>query len=59
MCITPQALALFLNLLNFDMITMEEGRITVHAETRPAVWVETGNHWCTMAPQIDRMARFN
>lgn len=60
MCITAEALALFLNLLSPDIITTEAGRITVHATEAEAVWVLTADdEWCTMAPQIDRMARFD
>lgn len=39
-------------------ITSEPGRIIVHAESRDAHWVAVEDEWCTMAPQIDRMARF-
>ncbi|MDK3019905.1 hypothetical protein [Pseudodonghicola flavimaris] len=60
MCLTAEALALFLNLLNPEMISSEAGRITVHATEADAVWVLTAeDEWCTMAPQIDRMARFD
>ncbi len=60
MCITAEALALFLNLLNPDLIATDAGRITVHATERDAVWVLTDeDEWCTMAPQIDRLARFD
>ena len=60
MCLTAEALALFLNLLNPDLISSESGRITVNATERDAVWVLTeDDKWCTMAPQIDRLARFD
>ncbi len=60
MCLTAEALALFLNLLAPDIITSDIGRITVHATEADAVWVLTdADEWCTMAPQIDRMARFD
>lgn len=60
MCLTAEALALFLNLLNPNLIAMEAGRITIHATERDAVWVLTdADEWCTMAPQIDRLARFD
>lgn len=62
MCISAEALALFLNLLSFDLIDADQqGRIIIHAESRPAHWVYQGGHgqdeWCTMAPQLDAMAR--
>lgn len=58
MCLTAEALALFLNLLNPQIITTEPGLITIDATAKSAVWVETGDKWCTRAPQIDRVARF-
>ena len=58
MCLTAEALALFLNMIAAPDITMEPGRIVVHAETRDAHWVSVEDEWCTMAPQIDRMIRF-
>ena len=61
MCLTPQALALFLNLLAADRVTTEPDRITILAETRAVVWVRSERHvddrWCTMAPQLDAIAR--
>lgn len=58
MCLTAEALALFLNMIVGPDISMEPGRIIVHAETRDAHWVSVDDEWCTMAPQIDRMIRF-
>lgn len=58
MCLTAEALALFLNMISGPDITMEPGRIIVHAQTRDAHWVSVEDEWCTMAPQIDRMIRF-
>ena len=57
MCLTAEALALFLNLLDPQIITTESGRITVHASERNAVWELSGEKWCTNAPQQDRLAR--
>ncbi|SPF77900.1 hypothetical protein [Pseudoprimorskyibacter insulae] len=57
MCISTEALALFLNMILHTPMTSEPGRITIHAEARNAYWVAVGDRWCTMAPQIDRMAR--
>ena len=59
MCLTTAMLAAFLNMIAFPQITVEPGRIIVHATEWDAHWVEgTGDEWCTMAPQIDRLARF-
>ena len=57
MCLTAEALALFLNMISGPEISMEPGRIIVHADTRDAHWVSVEDEWCTMAPQFDRIAR--
>ena len=57
MCLSAHALALFLNLIAFDAVLTAPDRIIVRAEVRDAHWVPVGDRWCTMAPQIDRMAR--
>ncbi len=59
MCLTTQALVLFLNTIIDAPVTTEPGRIIVHAETRDAHWLEQGDKWCTMAPQIDKQARLS
>lgn len=59
MCLTTEALAVFLNLIAFDLVATTPDRIVVRAETRDAHWVANGAEWCTMAPQLDRMARFS
>lgn len=57
MCLTTEALAVFLTLIISTEMTMSEDRIIVHATARDAHWVLTGDKWCTMAPQFDRMER--
>lgn len=57
MCITAEALALFLNILAMDNITTEPGRVVIHAEASDAHWVAVEDEWCTMAPQLESMAR--
>ena len=57
MCLTASAISLFLNLLDPQMIVTEPGRITVHATEQTAVWVQTGEDWCTDAPKIDVVAK--
>lgn len=66
MCLTTSALALFLTLVGPENVSPEDGRMIVHATTRDAHWViQTGathkneDIWCTMAPQLDRMARIS
>ncbi len=58
MCLTTEALVLFLNLLPFEIVTTAPDRIVIEADARAAHWVETGGRWCTLAPQIDRAERF-
>ncbi|MEM1429821.1 MAG: hypothetical protein AAGG09_10215 [Pseudomonadota bacterium] len=58
MCLSAHALAVFLNLLAFETIHATPDRIIVRAAVRDAHWVPVADRWCTMAPQIDRMARF-
>ncbi|EAQ05006.1 hypothetical protein OB2597_06970 [Pseudooceanicola batsensis HTCC2597] len=53
MCLTPEALAMFLNLLSPDIIDVEPNRITVRAEVRDAVWLATGDKWCTDADRTN------
>ncbi|MDJ0822975.1 MAG: hypothetical protein QNJ09_14335 [Paracoccaceae bacterium] len=57
MCLPLQTLIVFLNLIGPDMVTSEPGRFIVHAQTGDTHWVETQDNWCTMGPQLDRMAR--
>lgn len=60
MCLSAEALAVFLNLIGFDLVTTDPGRIIVHADTSDVHWVlTTEDEWCTMAPQLDRLARFS
>ena len=58
MCLTTEALVLFLNIIGAGMVsTPEPGRIIVHAEAADVHWVardDSDDRWCTMGPQIDR-----
>ncbi len=58
MCMSLQALIVFLNLIGPDMVDSEPGRFVVHADAGDVHWVELDERWCTMGPQLDRMARF-
>ncbi len=53
MCLTTEALALFLSILSTGAIIREPGRITVAAEVRTAVWERQGDTWCTEVPDAD------
>lgn len=54
MCLTAEALALFLNLLAPEVIQTEPDRIIIHATAHQTHWVAVGDEWCTIAPLIER-----
>lgn len=54
MCLTAEALALFLSLLPGEIVTSTPERIIVHAEVRDAHWLPVGDRWCTKAPVGER-----
>lgn len=47
MCLTLEALVLFLNILGPDVVTTEADAITVHAADGDVVWHPSGELWCT------------
>ncbi|MBY6004321.1 hypothetical protein KUV62_10400 [Salipiger bermudensis] len=57
MCLTAEALFLFLSVLPPEIVEVSDTRITVAAETREAVWLAKEDEWCTSAPQIDAAIR--
>ncbi len=57
MCLTAEALFLFLSVLPTEIVEVSDTRITVAAETREAVWLAKEDEWCTSAPQIDAAIR--
>lgn len=57
MCLTSEALFLFLSLLSPDIVERSEDRIVVHAEVRDAVWLAREDKWCSAAPRIDAALR--
>lgn len=59
MCLTAEALAVFLNIIGLQHVSTEPGRIIVHAESADVHWVLDADEWCTMAPQLDRLARLD
>ena len=58
MCLTNEALFLFLSLFPASLIDASPDRIIFKAEMRDAVWERRGERWCTQAPQIDAAIRF-
>lgn len=59
MCISAEALALFLNIIGVDLVSTEPGRVIVHATEGDVAYVAHEGKWCTMGPQLDRRARFD
>ena len=57
MCISAEALAVFLNLLAASLVTTEPGRIVIAATSGDVHWVAVDEKWCTMAPQFDQQRR--
>ncbi|NDR55808.1 hypothetical protein [Aliiruegeria sabulilitoris] len=57
MCLTTEALLLFINLLSPQIIEASDQKIVIHAQTRDAVWEARADQWCTKAPQIDAALR--
>lgn len=55
MCLTPEALALFLNMLDPAVIDTHADRIVVRAEVRETVWVQVADLWCTDARHPERL----
>lgn len=47
MCLTTDALVLFLSLLPAEIISSEPERIIVHAEIGNTVWKHDNDIWCT------------
>ena len=58
MCLTAEALALFLNLIGHSIVTTTPAQITVHATEGDVIWRPVRDEWCTTAPAEDRRARF-
>ena len=59
MCLTTEALLIFLNLLPPEIIEAAGDRITIHAEAGDAVWIAQGDKWCTKAPQVEASLRLD
>lgn len=57
MCLTAEALFLFISLLPPGIVEVSDERIRVRAEVRDAVWERRGDAWCTPAPKIDATIR--
>lgn len=59
MCLTPEALALFLNMLDPAVIDTEAERIIIRAERQETVWEMVGDLWCTDARHPERLVEMN
>ena len=51
MCITSQALVVFLNLISQDIVEIKSDTIIIHAETRDTIWYAApDDRWCVERP---------
>ncbi|WP_168797850.1 hypothetical protein [Pacificoceanicola onchidii] len=50
MCLSAEALAVFLNMLSASIITTEPGLVIVNATDGPMHWVAYEDAWCTKDP---------
>lgn len=57
MCLTKEALLVFLGMLAPELIDIGDERIVVRAETRDVIWTARGEEWCTPGPKLDRSMR--
>ena len=57
MCLTTEALLLFINLLSPQIVELHDDKVVIHAEARDAVWEARADKWCTEAPRIDAALR--
>ena len=58
MCLSTQALLLFINLLPREIVSQSATEILIEAESGVVVWEHFEEEWCTPAPLV-RNARQN
>lgn len=51
MCMSLEALVLFLNLIGPELVTTSPDSMTVNATEGTVVWEPVADQWCTDAPQ--------
>ena len=57
MCMTVEALVLFLSILSEDRIELGTNSVTVNAEVGPVVYEKIGTMWCSERPRSEEMLR--
>ncbi len=57
MCMTVEALMLFLSILSEDRLEFGDRRVTVNAEVGPVVYEQMGEMWCSERPKSEEMLR--
>ena len=55
MCLSLEALVLFLNLIGSDIVSTAGEAITVHATEGDVVWTASGEVWCADAGSQPRV----
>ncbi len=54
MCLSAQALILFISLLPQDIVATSPSEVRIAAGTGPVVWENFDDRWCTVAPLLAR-----
>lgn len=52
MCLTPEALFLFISVLSSDIVEVSDERVTIDAEVGLVTWDFFEDQWCTVAPLL-------
>lgn len=52
MCLTTQALMLFIGLLPPEIVTVADAQVTVAATSGEVIWDNFDDKWCTVAPLV-------
>ncbi len=56
MCLTAEALGLFLSIITLENVSIEEHQITVHTPEKDVYWMHRDQMWCTEAAQTGKLA---
>ncbi len=46
MCLSSQALFVFISLLSPDIVSYSSTQIQIDAEVGPVIWIQAESHWC-------------
>jgi len=57
MCLSTQALILFIGLLPQEIVTPAETHVKIAANTGVVIWENFDDQWCTIAPLVETSTR--